>query len=234
MKEMTIGEKIREYRLKKGLTQDALAAELHVSSQAVSKWENGQTAPDISLLLPLSKTLGVGLNLLLGGDLRSEFEKRFQNAVWLGEHMMTLIVSEEALQEFPDDETFLYRRACDYYFLGTDKNIPQEQREIYLRQASYHFDQLHRKYPDDDSYTQFLAQVAHAEGMTERALDLLYTCKKSAVRDRLIAEVRGGDEAIRYKQKKIDRQVRELCDTLIKYDTRESINAAQAIRDIMM
>ena len=58
MQEKTIGEKIREYRQKQGLTQDALAAELHVSSQAVSKWENGQTMPDISLLLPLSRFLG--------------------------------------------------------------------------------------------------------------------------------------------------------------------------------
>ncbi len=41
MQEKTIGEKIREYRQKQGLTQDALATELHVSSQAVSKWENG-------------------------------------------------------------------------------------------------------------------------------------------------------------------------------------------------
>ena len=61
MQEKTIGEKIREYRQKKGLTQDALAAELHVSSQAVSKWENGLTMPDINLLVPISKVLRIGL-----------------------------------------------------------------------------------------------------------------------------------------------------------------------------
>ena len=61
MQEKTIGAKIREYRQKKGLTQDALAAELHVSSQAVSKWENGQTMPDISLLMPISRVLGIGV-----------------------------------------------------------------------------------------------------------------------------------------------------------------------------
>ena len=64
MQEKSIGEKIREYRLKKGMTQDALAAELHVSSQAVSKWETGQTMPDISLLLPLSRVLKIGVNEL--------------------------------------------------------------------------------------------------------------------------------------------------------------------------
>ena len=78
MKEKTIGEKIREYRQKKGLTQDALAAELYVSAQAVSKWENGQTMPDISILLPLSRVLEIGVNELLGGHRRAEFEDRFQ------------------------------------------------------------------------------------------------------------------------------------------------------------
>ena len=232
MQEKTIGEKIREYRQKKGLTQDALAAELHISSQSISKWENGQTMPDINMLLPLSKELGIGLNDLLGGDLRQTFEKRFQNAVRLGEQM-ALIVSEEALQEFPDDETFLYRRACDEYFLGTDENIPQSQRELYLGCASYHFGQLHHKYPDDDNYTQFLAEVRHAEGSNKIALDLLYSCKKSEVRDRLIAKVRGGDDEIRYKQEKIQKQVRELYDMLIKYDTRDSVDAARALIEIM-
>ncbi len=70
--EKTIGEKIREMRQKNGLTQDALAAELHISSQAVSKWENGQTMPDISLLVPLSKVLKISVNDLLGGGRRRE------------------------------------------------------------------------------------------------------------------------------------------------------------------
>ena len=75
MQEKTIGEKIREYRQKRGLTQDALAAELHISSQAISKWENGQTMPDINLLVPISKVLGISLNDLLGTDRREEFER---------------------------------------------------------------------------------------------------------------------------------------------------------------
>ena len=78
MQEKTIGEKIREYRQKQGLTQDALAAELHVSSQAVSKWETGQTMPDINLLVPISKVLRIGLNDLLGTDRRAELEHNWQ------------------------------------------------------------------------------------------------------------------------------------------------------------
>ncbi|MBR4950483.1 MAG: helix-turn-helix transcriptional regulator, partial [Clostridia bacterium] len=49
---------------KKGLTQKELAELLKVSAQAVSKWERGGT-PDILLLVPLAKALGISLNLLL-------------------------------------------------------------------------------------------------------------------------------------------------------------------------
>ena len=124
MQEKTIGEKIREYRQKRGLTQDALAAELHISSQAISKWENGQTMPDINLLVPISKVLGISLNDLLGTDRREEFERKFQQMQPFGEEL-TLIVSEDALKEFPDDETFLYRRARDLYVLGKRKKTPR-------------------------------------------------------------------------------------------------------------
>jgi DNA-binding XRE family transcriptional regulator len=43
-------KQIRALRLKKNITQEALAGELLASPQAVSKWENGQTLPDIMLL----------------------------------------------------------------------------------------------------------------------------------------------------------------------------------------
>ena len=68
MQEKTIGEKIREYRQKKGLTQDALAAELHVSAQAVSKWENGKSLPDSSSMLELCEILKISVNDLLCGE----------------------------------------------------------------------------------------------------------------------------------------------------------------------
>ena len=76
-----LGEVIRRYRKQKGMTQDALAQALNVTAQSVSKWETGQSMPDIGLLLPLSKALGVGVNELLGGDRRQELEKKFQSSL---------------------------------------------------------------------------------------------------------------------------------------------------------
>ena len=50
-----------------GLTQEALAEKLGVSSQAVSKWENDQSCPDIALLPELAKILGCTTDELLTG-----------------------------------------------------------------------------------------------------------------------------------------------------------------------
>lgn len=61
-----LARNISIYRKERGLTQEGLAQILGLSFQAISKWENAQTMPDISLLPQLSKTLGVSIDKLLG------------------------------------------------------------------------------------------------------------------------------------------------------------------------
>lgn len=65
--DMTIGKRIALLRKEKGLTQEELASHMGVSPQAVSKWENDQTCPDISALPRLAKLLGVTVDELLEG-----------------------------------------------------------------------------------------------------------------------------------------------------------------------
>ncbi len=65
--DMTIGKRIAHLRKEKGLTQEELAGHMGISPQAVSKWENDQTCPDISALPKLSKLLGVTVDELLEG-----------------------------------------------------------------------------------------------------------------------------------------------------------------------
>lgn len=68
MDEKKIGKFIKEKRIEKGLTQQALAEKLFVSNKTVSKWELGKCMPSIDLLKPLCKTLGIDLNELLEGE----------------------------------------------------------------------------------------------------------------------------------------------------------------------
>lgn len=64
----TIGNRIAKLRKEKMMSQEKMAEQLGVSSQAVSKWENDISCPDISLLIPLAKLLGVTVDDLLTGN----------------------------------------------------------------------------------------------------------------------------------------------------------------------
>lgn len=65
---MNIHLKIQELRKKAGLSQEALASQLGISRQAVSKWESGVSTPDIEKIVALSKIFGVSLSELLTGE----------------------------------------------------------------------------------------------------------------------------------------------------------------------
>ena len=61
-----ISKNIKKYRKLKGFTQEELANQLGVTSQAVSRWEAGVGMPDISLIVPIAQNLGVTTDTLFG------------------------------------------------------------------------------------------------------------------------------------------------------------------------
>ena len=78
---MNIGIVISEKRKVLGLTQQALAEKLHVSFQAISKWENGTSCPDIELLPQIAAVLKITIDSLLGYPTQSvtDYDKRYGN-----------------------------------------------------------------------------------------------------------------------------------------------------------
>lgn len=62
----SFGKKFSDLRKDKGFTQEDIANRLNVSSQAVSKWENDVSYPDISLLVEISEIFDVSVDFLLG------------------------------------------------------------------------------------------------------------------------------------------------------------------------
>lgn len=65
---MNIGNNIATLRKQKGITQEELANELGVSAQAVSKWENNSSCPDVSLLTKIADYFGITVDALLRAD----------------------------------------------------------------------------------------------------------------------------------------------------------------------
>lgn len=78
---MEIGNQIKTLRLRRGITQDALAKHLGVTPQAVSKWERNAAVPDVEMLPAISAYFGVTIDALfaISDDTRME---RIQNMLW--------------------------------------------------------------------------------------------------------------------------------------------------------
>ncbi len=86
MNEIKIGQFIAELRKDQKLTQKDLAAQLHITDKAVSKWERGLSCPDITLLTSVADILGVTTGELLNGQrsqsvTSKEVEKNIDNAL---------------------------------------------------------------------------------------------------------------------------------------------------------
>ena len=67
MHQIKIGKFIAERRKKNSLTQMRLAEKLNITDRAVSKWENGKSMPDSSIMLDLCSELKISVNELLCG-----------------------------------------------------------------------------------------------------------------------------------------------------------------------
>lgn len=67
---MALAENIKALRKKKGMTQEELAENLHISAQAVSKWETGQSCPDVDMLPKLAIIFDTSLDNLFDFDHR--------------------------------------------------------------------------------------------------------------------------------------------------------------------
>ena len=78
---MEMGKEIRRLRQDRGLTQEALAAALNVSAQTVSKWECGNTIPDVQLLPQIAVYFGVSIDQLFAMSPERQME-RMENRIY--------------------------------------------------------------------------------------------------------------------------------------------------------
>ncbi len=102
---MNLGNNISEKRKAKGMTQEELAANLGVSPQAVSKWENNLSCPDISLLPAIAKIFGMSVDELLGAvpaienvteeKTYTEPETTYEEPVFTGKKATTLLITTD-------------------------------------------------------------------------------------------------------------------------------------------
>ena len=131
---MTIGEKIKELRIKNDLTQEKLADYLFVSYQAVSKWECGLSNPDLSLIGPLTKLFNVTADELLCITSKDEVDERYKelkdsyNETWqTGSLIDRYEICKKAVTEYPGDMFFL----CELGYCEAMLSFSYESDEDY-------------------------------------------------------------------------------------------------------
>lgn len=131
---MTIGEKIKELRIKNDLTQEKLADYLFVSYQAVSKWECGLSNPDLSLIGPLTKLFNVTADELLCITSKDKVDERYNelkklyNETWqTGSLEDRFEICKKAVIEYPGDMFFL----CELGYCEAMLSFSYESDEAY-------------------------------------------------------------------------------------------------------
>ena len=91
---MNVSDRIRELRKIKGISQDELAEKLGVSRQAISKWENEQSIPDIDKVISLSDYFDVSTDYLLKGvEPVTSMNKKYKNLFLLSFAIVFALVS---------------------------------------------------------------------------------------------------------------------------------------------
>lgn len=96
--------KLKEARLKKGLSQNTVAEKLNISRQAISRWETGKGMPDINTLPLLGELYDISIDELLGCE-PSISENNTQNITDNDTHVDTTISNENITKEETDINT---------------------------------------------------------------------------------------------------------------------------------
>ena len=163
-----IGQRIKELRRKNDLTQEKLADFLGVTYQSVSKWECGTTMPDLAMIVPLARLLGVTADELLGmkpvetDERKAYFDAEFFQ-FWKKDHAHDLEIAREAVAEYPGDCRYLYWLASDEWYVGySDEYAGTDTETQFLTSAVRHYEMVLENCEDTELRRRTLFGLVHA------------------------------------------------------------------------
>ena len=131
---MTVGNVIRLYRKKLGMTQEEMAERLGVTTPAVNKWENDKSQPDIALLAPIARLLGITTDTLLSfrDSLTNEeiavFVKKLDEDLTTREYAEVFEEAKKTIESYPNCDQLLWQTAVILHAKRTMDHIPDKER----------------------------------------------------------------------------------------------------------
>lgn len=135
---MQIGQVIKKYRKAKEMTQEEMANRLGVTAPAVNKWENGNSMPDITLLAPIARLLGISLDTLLAFQEEltdneiNELIQELRGKLKREEFHQVFLWAKKQMEQYPDCERMHLYMATVLNGECLEKGIENEQYEKYL------------------------------------------------------------------------------------------------------
>lgn len=171
-----IGENIKRLRTTKGLTQEQLSEAVGVTCAAVSKWERGDTFPDITMLFPLAHFFGVSLDALMGYDrekIEADIEALLAEYVRLSrtDALKARELITGAMKKYPDDfrvmNDYMWEIAGNY--ADNDPAVLTEHSDEFERICARIIDGCGDEALRLDAWNM-RAKLAHACGETDKAL----------------------------------------------------------------
>ena len=115
---VVLAANIQKYRKKSGLTQEELAKKLGVTFQAVSKWENAKTAPDISFLPTMADLFGCYIDELFSREINTEIHYDYCEEIpWNDDEVIRILQTKGKkiiqVQENNSCMEVIFPRRCD-------------------------------------------------------------------------------------------------------------------------
>ena len=177
--EMTIGANIKRLRTAKNITQEQLSVAMNVTCAAVSKWERGETYPDITLLQPLAYFFGVTLDELMGYNqekIQAEIDEiiALYRQHWNDKKGHEIIV--KAYHDYPNDYWIMH-----YYMWNIGGDLADNDPAVLIEHKD-EFRAIIEKILEgctEESLRlgawNMRAKILHAEGKTEEALEIYKT-----------------------------------------------------------
>ncbi len=177
--EMTIGANIKRLRTAKNITQEQLSVAMNVTCAAVSKWERGETYPDITLLQPLAYFFGVTLDELMGYDqekIQAEIDEviALYRKHWNDKKGREIIV--KAYRDYPNDYWIMH-----YYMWNIGGDFADNDPSVLIARKGEFLAICERILEGCTEENLRLgawnmrAKILHAEGKTDEALEIYKT-----------------------------------------------------------
>ncbi len=223
-----INENIRLFRKQKNFTQEQLAEAMGVSVGAVSKWENGSSVPELSLIMELADFFETSVDSLLGYKVRdnsaNETAERLRIMRSQKDYSNAFTEAEKAVQKFPNNFDVIYQSGGLLYFVGLekkDKKAVLKSKEL-LEHALALIDQPHAHNISKSDIYDDLSGIYFILEQYEKGLSLLKDHNEGGVFNaeigfELASSFKRYDEALPYLSDSLVISLTDLFKTVIGF-----------------